>query len=97
MNLFNTLSELDMCQEEHKRQKMSKLLGTYSYTCSIVGQNFTNKSEASNFPGLFFVAYRNWWQCSSRGLGMEEVSEDCLDEAGSTQYSVWRSSEVFFY
>ena len=85
-----------MCQEEDKRQKMSQLLETYSYTCSIVGKNFPNQSEASNFPGLFFVAYKNWSQSSSRGLRLKEVSEECLDEVGNTQYSVWRNSEVFF-
>ena len=71
-----------MCQEEHRKQKMSKLLETYSYTCSIVGQNFINKCEASHFPGLFFVAYKNWSQACNRGLQMKEVSEHCLDQEG---------------
>ena len=59
----------------NSRKKMSRLLNTYTYTCRLVSKQYSSLS--TNFPVLFFVAYRHWVE-SARRLTLQEVSEDVL-------------------
>ena len=58
---------------------MSRLLHTYTYTCSIVSQQAA-RGARQHFPAAFFLAYRNWL-LSSRGLSLQECSEAVMQEA----------------
>ena len=59
------------------RQKMSRLLHTYSYTCRLLSSQYSPIS--ANFPVMFFVAYKNWI-VSKTGMKLQEISEDTLDQ-----------------
>ena len=62
---------------------MAQLLGTFSYTCSIVQARYSPaKQLTTNFPAAFFVAYQNWYQ-ASRGFTLKEVCQDVLAEESS--------------
>ena len=70
-----------MCPDP-RHTRLERLVSTYSFTCSLMSSTYS----ASNFPGLFHAAYKNWVEASSvlRIREAEErlVQDLCFQEAG---------------